>query len=233
MIYGVTLGGKHPSRDWGLLPKTRPTIAPPAIRTNYVDVPGLDGQLDLSEALTGRVGFQTRDFSADFLVIDARNRWDSLYSELLDTLHGQRVKIILDEDPDYYYIGRVTVGKLGSDRKTASISIKAVCNPYKLEIGTSVDDWLWDSFNFETGIIRDYRALPVDGTLTLTIPGTRRPCIPTITVSDAMTATFGGKEYALHAGENRVSGICITQGDNVLTFTGSGTVSINYQGGRL
>ena len=63
MIYGVTLGGKHTYRDWGLLPKTRPTIAPPKVRTNYVDVPGLDGALDLSEALTGRVGYQTRDFS--------------------------------------------------------------------------------------------------------------------------------------------------------------------------
>ena len=181
MIYGVTLGGKHTYRDWGLLPKTRPTIAPPKVRTNYVDVPGLDGALDLSEALTGRV----------------------------------------------------TMNAVESDRKTATISLKAVCDPYKLEITGSLDDWLWDTFNFETGIIRDYKALPVDGTLTLTIPGTRRPCIPTITASSAMTATFGGKEYALTAGDNRISGICITEGDNVLTFAGNGTVSIDYRGGRL
>ena len=198
-----------------------------------VDVPGLDGALDLSEALTGRVGYQTRDFSAEFIVIDARNRWDALYSEILDTLHGQRVQIILDEDPGYAYTGRVTMNAVESDRKTATISLKAVCDPYKLEITGSLDDWLWDTFNFETGIIRDYKALPVDGTLTLTIPGTRRPCIPTITASSAMTATFGGKEYALTAGDNRISGICITEGDNVLTFAGNGTVSIDYRGGRL
>lgn len=233
MIYGVTFGQKHTYRDWGLLPKSRPTAAPPDVVTNYVDVPGLDGQLDLSEVLTGRVGYQTRDFSAEFLVIAARTRWDTLYSEILDTLHGQRVKIILDEDPGYYYMGRVTVNTLKSDRKTATISIKAVCDPYKLEIAGSLDDWLWDTFNFETGIIRDYKALTVDGTLTLTIPGTRRPCVPTITVSDAMTATFGGKEYAMTAGSNRISDITITQGDNVLTFTGDGTVSIDYRGGRL
>lgn len=233
MIYGVTFGEKHTYRDWGLLPKSRPTVAPPDVVTNYVDVPGLDGQLDLSEVLTGRVGYQTRDFSAEFLVIDARNRWDTLYSEILDTLHGQRVKIILDEDPGYYYMGRVTVNTLKSDRKTATISIKAVCDPYKLEIAGSLDDWLWDTFNFETGIIRDYKALTVDGTLTLMIPGTRRPCIPTITVSAAMTATFGGKEYAMTSGSNRISDIIITQGDNVLTFTGDGTVSIDYRGGRL
>lgn len=233
MIYGVTFGDKHTYLDWGLLPKSRPTVAPPDVVTNYVDVPGLDGQLDLSEVLTGRVGYQTRDFSAEFLVIDARNRWYTLYSEILDTLHGQRVKIILDEDPVYYYMGRVTVNTLKSDRKTATISLKAVCDPYKLEIAGSLDDWLWDTFNFETGIIRDYKALTVDGTLTLTIPGTRRPCIPTITTSTAMTAAFGSKEYALTAGDNRISGICITQGDNVLTFTGNGTVSIDYRGGRL
>lgn len=233
MIFGVTFGDKHTYRDYGMLPKTRPTVAPPAIRTNYVDVPGLDGQLDLSEALTGRIGYQTRDFSAEFLVIDARNRWDTLYSELLDTLHGQRVKIILDEDPGYYYVGRVTVGKLTSDKKTATISIKAVCDPYKLESTTSLEDWLWDSFNFESGIIRDYRAITVDGTRTLTIPGTRRPCIPIITASGEVSVRFGGTTYALQAGDNHISGICITSGDNALTFSGSGTVSINYQGGRL
>ena len=218
MIYGVTLGGKHTYRDWGLLPKTRPTIAPPKVRTNYVDVPGLDGARDLSEALTGRVGYQTRDFSAEFIVIDARNRWDALYSEILDTLHGQRVQIILDEDPGYAYTGRETMNAVESDRKTATISLKAVCDPYKLEITGSLDDWLWDTFNFETGIIRDYKALP---------------CSPTISASSAMTATFGGKEYALTAGDNRISGICITEGDNVLTFAGNGTVSIDYRGGRL
>ena len=233
MIYGVTLGGKHTYRDWGLFPKSRPTIAPPSVVTNYVSVPGLDGQLDLSEVLTGRAGYGTRNFTAEFIVINARNRWDTLYSEMLDTLHGQRVQIILDEDPDYYYTGRVTVNAMESDRKTATISLKAVCDPYKLEITGSLDDWLWDSFNFETGIVRDYRDMTVDGTLTLTIPGTFRPCIPTITVSDAMTATFGGKEYALAAGDNRISGIRITEGDNVLTITGSGTVSIDYRGGRL
>ena len=41
------------------------------------------------------------------------------------------------------------------------------------------------------------------------------------------------EEYALTAGDNRISGICITDGDNVLTFTGNGTVSIDYRGGRL
>ena len=41
------------------------------------------------------------------------------------------------------------------------------------------------------------------------------------------------EEYALTAGDNRISGICITEGDNVLTFAGNGTVSIDYRGGRL
>lgn len=233
MIFGVTFGDKHTYRDYGMLPKTRPTVAPPAIRTNYVDVPGLDGQLDLSEALTGRIGYQTRDFSAEFLVIDARNRWNTLYSELMDTLHGQRVKIILDEDPGYYYMGRVTIGKFTSNKKTATISIKAECDPYKREITTSLEDWLWDSFNFESGIIRDYRKIAVDGTKTIHIIGTKMPCVPTITASGEMSVSFGGTTYALQAGDNRISGICITQGDNALTFSGSGTVSINYQGGRL
>ena len=48
-----------------------------------------------------------------------------------------------------------------------------------------------------------------------------------------MTVTYKGNSYQLSDGTNRVVSIDLPEGDNILTFTGSGTVSVDYRGGRL
>ena len=42
-MFGVTFGDKHSYRDWGLIPKSRPVISPPAPKTNYISIPEADG----------------------------------------------------------------------------------------------------------------------------------------------------------------------------------------------
>lgn len=95
---GVTFGTKHSYRDWGLLLKSRPVISPPSPKTVYVDIPGSDGMIDLTESLTGDVKFDNRTIKCEFVVLDARNRWSALYSDVMNYLHGQYLQIILDEE---------------------------------------------------------------------------------------------------------------------------------------
>ena len=56
---------------------------------------------------------------------------------------------------------------------------------------------------------------------------------PMITVSKDMTVTFEGNTYNLKTGTNKIYEILISEGENTLTFTGTGTVSIDYTGGSL
>lgn len=234
---GVTFGDKHSYRDWGLILKSRPAISPPSPKTLYIDIPGSDGVLDLTESLTGDVKFENRTITCEFNVIDSRKRWSNIYSEILDYLHGQRIKIILDEDPTYYYVGRFQVNEWKSDKVTSLITIEGNVEPYKSEVCGSLDDWEWDSFNFETGIIRQWKDLTVEDSLTITIVGTRKTVVPSFIVqsndSSGMTVTFDGRTYNLSDGVNRVVNINIKQETQTLVFTGNGTVSIDYRGGRL
>lgn len=234
---GVTFGDKHSYRDWGLILKSRPVISPPSPKTLYIDIPGSDGVLDLTESLTGEVKFENRTITCEFNVIDSRKRWSNIYSEILDYLHGQRIKIILDEDPTYYYVGRFQVNEWKSDKVTSLITIEGNVEPYKLEICSSLDDWEWDSFNFETGIIRQWKDLTVGDSLTITVVGTRKTVVPSFIVQSndgsGMTVTFDGRTYNLSDGVNRVVNINIKQETQTLVFTGNGTVSIDYRGGRL
>ena len=54
--YGVTIGDKHTFKDWGLI-CTKIEISDPERKTYYVSIPGRDGDLDLSEALSGEIQY--------------------------------------------------------------------------------------------------------------------------------------------------------------------------------
>lgn len=231
--YGVTFGEKHSLRDWGLLLNGRPEIGAPEPKTNYIDIPGSDAGIDGTEALTGDIEYDWRQISFIFLTTRSRKKWSTLYSDIMNYLHGKRMKIILDEDLGYYYMGRLTVNQWKSEERYSTIAIDGKVEPYKYEINNSTEDWEWDPFNFETGVIREYADLTVNGTLEVTVIGTRMPVVPIITASSAMMVTFEGQTYDLAEGENEILEIEIVEEKNVLTFTGTGTVSIEYRGGSL
>ncbi len=232
-MLGATIGGLHTWKDLGLR-WAGVSLSAPDVKTNYIDVPGKNGPLDLSEALTGYPTYEARTLTLSF---DARTHtfddWEQKYSEILNAFHGKRVKVILDTDPGFYYEGRATVNSKKDVLETDEFAIAIHADPYKLEINSGTEPWLWDSFNFETGIVREYSAQAVDGSLEVIIPGRSMRVTPKIVCSSSMSVSYLGKSYSLHAGENKITDLCLTAGENVLTFTGSGTVSIDYRGGEL
>lgn len=227
----VAIGEKKTYDDWGLKLRSL-AIGLPEAKTNTVDIPGADGTMDLTEAL-GAVRYGNRELEMIFDVIGEPERWHSLTSQIANYLHGQRLKVILDSDPSYYYIGRLALESEKSDYLTNQITISGDMDPYKYELLSSLDDWLWDPFSFEAGIIREYKGLNVDGGLTVTIPGTRKEIIPTIIASVAMQVEWKGKRYDVPAGTCKLYAISLVEGDNILKFYGNGTVSIDYRGGIL
>lgn len=242
MMKGVKFGNYHSFKNWGLILKSRPVVSPPEPKTIYIDITGADNAIDLTESLTGDVKFKTRKMSFEFTVIDGRDRWSNIYSEILDCIHGQKMKIVLDDDPDYFYLGRITVDEWKSDKRTAVISISAVVDAYKYEQFSSVEDWEWDSFNFETGIIRgDLKDIHVDGTYSFYFTGSRLPVVPKITVD---TPDDAGLKISLNnykdtnVSANFADGTTtnpkfVFRERNEISITGTGTVTFDYRGGRL
>lgn len=105
--------------------------------------------------------------------------------------------------------------------------------PYKFEKFSSLEPWEWDSFNFKTGIIRNYKNIIVNGTYSLRIPGRRKRIVPVISCDESVQVSYEGTTYTLSPGKNKVFGICIKEGENILTFSGNATVSVDYRGGML
>ncbi len=229
---GAMLNEKHTYKDLGLFIKTV-RIAPPKPRIYKISVPGRDGSLDLTET-NGHVTYESRAVEIVLNGKKEESRWVSFMSEFTNLYHGSTVKVIFDCDPSFYYIGRASVAAdFERGIEVACFTLAVDADPYKYEITSSLDDWLWDPFCFETDIIREYKDLVVDGSRALMIPALRKRVVPTIYASADMTVTYNGETYPLTVGINKIYDISLPEGENILIFMGHGTVSIDYRGGSL
>ena len=232
MIYGVTIGENHSIDDWGLI-LTRRIISPPEVQTNFIEVPQRDGKIDLTESLAGLVKYYNREIELDFTFKDEIGEYSARFSEIQNYCHGKKMRIIFDDDFDNYYLGRIIVESNEVNEKLGQIVIKAECEPYKYDLQSTDEMWLWDPFDFEEGTINEFIDVPVNGIETITLIAKRQVTYPTISVNSHMTVEFDGVQYGLEKGENKMYDILLPEGENNLIFRGNGTVTIRYRGGSL
>lgn len=230
---GVTFGTKHSYNDFGLI-LSKKQISLPDPQTESVSITGRDGDLDLTEALgAGIVRFKNRKIRFTFTVPDMRQYGLLKQSKLANYLHGQKMRIILDEEKEYYYFGRCEVNDLESKKAIGTLVVDCDVEPYKMEVNGAGQSWLWDPFSFVTGIIYK-NDVTVSGSAQVNLINLHKRVSPTFTCSaTGMKVTYNGTTYSLSKGENKVYSIMLQEGDNYVTFTGNGTVNISYKGGTL
>lgn len=242
--HGVTFiddeGAEHHTfKEFGIYPKTKGMPDPPKVQKEFIDIPGMDGSLDASQALDGLVHYEDRSYEQEFYIVKEEPDWHTIYSSLLNTLHGRHVLMIFDDDPIWYYEGRLEVGEPKPDEAGyITIPIKGTLKPYKYNVTTSTDeDWLWDPFDFEEGVIREYKDIEIVDSGTVTVVGSLMPVVPTITVvsedGTGMTVTYAGRTYQLVDGDNRIPAMTIQADDYDMVFRGTGTVTIYFREGSL
>lgn len=215
-MLGVMFGKKHSYYDLGIWLTKYPEITPPTPKMSFVDVPGMDGALNLSKVLTGHTMYNRRTMQLEFAILAPRVMWPDVHSEIMDTLHGQEMSIILDDDPEYMYTGTLAVQAYDPGKVTSGVTITADLDPYKKRLKDTI------------------KSFTVNGSKEATIRVERMPTVPVIAASAAMTMTFGGKSYSLTAGANEFDDVILRHDQvNAFTFTGSGDVSLSYREGRF
>lgn len=214
MNNGVTFGEKHTVKDWDLL-MTSKSIGEAEPKTNYLEIAGRDGAIDLTEAL-GEIKYNDRTISFEFDMFQKSSDWWELKKDIANYINGKKLKVILDQDPNYYYYARLQVDEFSNDKNVGHISISGIAEPYKYKQSiTEVENTVsaGNSYTYING---------------------RKSVVPTLTLSDAMTITFNGTSYSVGAGTNKILGIKFTEGTNTIgVTTGSGTLTVSYQEGDL
>lgn len=153
MYHSIIFGDKNTWDDWHIIPASRPVFSVPQLKSRIIDIPGGNGSIDLSTALTGYPVFQNREGSFEFIVENGYGEWYDRYSEIMAYLHGKYMRAYLEDEPDYFYEGRFTVNEWRSEKDWSRIVIDYNVKPYKYYIHTSLEDWIWDTFNFQNGVI--------------------------------------------------------------------------------
>ena len=213
MNNGVTFGSKNSIIDWDLLMVSK-SIGEAEPITNYIEIPGRDGALDLSESL-GEIKYKNRTLSFEFDLFNPISFYTT-QREITNYLDGRKLKITLDQDPNYYFYGRCRVNSSSITKNLGHFTVECICEPYRYKqsittISNSVSTG--NSYNY----IND-----------------RKSVVPTLTLSSAMTLEFDGNTYSLNSGSQKVLDIEFKEGTNTIkVINGSGTLSVSYQEASL
>lgn len=191
----------------------KPDIPPASIKSNFVDIPGGDGSVDLTEA-HGEVKYKDRECSFPFTVFPYED-FEEKKRIVSNLLNGKRCKIRLDKDPNYYWTGRCFISEYQSDKNLHKIVVGAKVAPYKLKTEETVV------------------TVPAGNNVSATLQNSRKKVVPTITNTDDATIVFEGNTHTLKAGTHTVLNIVLVAGENLVTVTSAGDVKFTYQEGDL
>lgn len=229
----------HTYDDMGLYITNTDCIGAPKQYTKYIEIPGRNGLLDLSETIAGRQIYTGREIKIELAGPRDKTTWTAALSVFRNRINGKVCRITFDDDKAYYWRGRIEIKDFSSVLNLGTLTINVPeADPYKYSIASSVEPWLWDPFNFETDMITYIGAITVSGSETVTIPAGHMPTCPEIVVSDKTSPTFtvthDGTTYSLSVGTNKIPSIMVGGDDDVeLTFTGTAKVQIVYRSGSL
>lgn len=228
MYHSIIISGKNTYDEWGLIPTSRPVINPPSVKTTYVDLPSTHGHLDYTEYLLGEVPYGQREGSWSFDVRPQKGTWATVYSNLMNYLHGKRHTVILEDNSTYQYVGRLMVNEWRSDANKSVIVIDYNLDPFKYSVGASDDtEWLWDDLFADC--IR-YGRFTVEGSKWRNFLNEGlKEAIPTFTTTAAMQVIFGDNTFNLVKGVNYNMNLALQPGENIMQFIGNGEVTVSYR----
>ena len=201
----------HTGNDLDLVQTTK-EINQPDIQSYLVEVPGRNGLLNLTKGLTGNITYKNRTIKLEYLATGKRE--DQLKKlDLFNTWHGDVITVIDDDTPDDYYIGEASVShKWDGVLLTITLSINA--EPFRKSLQPTVIAFTLNTTPREVVLY--------NGGITLT---------PTVEVSGDAKITQNNTTYNLSTGT--YSALELKTGQNLITLSGTGSVSISFEEARI
>lgn len=145
MYHSITIGEKNTFDDWHLIFPGRPTVVMPQPKLNYVDVLGKSGSIDYTNALVKTPRYSDREGTWEFILLnpgdiesitgrDDHTAYDiiKMCFDISSYCDGRFFdRIVLEDDPDYAYSGRVWVSDVQSGSGWTRIIFSYHLGPFK------------------------------------------------------------------------------------------------------
>lgn len=213
---GIRFGLYHSYDDFGLI-LSKKEIGSPNVKTKMIDVEGADGVLDLTDFF-GEPKYDNVTHKFEFTTISNMTEFLSLFSRIKNAIHGKKVRIILDDDPSFFYMGRCFVSSFTSEKGVGTVNVECDCEPYKYRIAKTVV------------------TQAVEGTQNITLTNGRKREVPEVTIQTETGLNIVYQEsnvWDLGAGSYTLPELELTEGENTVTVTGTGTITFAWQEAML
>lgn len=189
--------------------------SPPEPMIVTTSVPGRDGSLDQSTAVSGFITYNDREIELLFtLRAETQSEMEEALTSVMVSLHGKRLNIILPGEPGFYYDSRLRIEVKYISDIFAEVTVLCTAYPYKRKTADTVV------------------SKSVAGSAVIICQNHLEPVVPTIKTTTKMQIKFRDKTFAVDPGTHLLD-IVFGRGDNTLTVTGTGTITITYREGCL
>ncbi|MDO4564717.1 MAG: hypothetical protein Q4C04_03810 [Clostridia bacterium] len=208
----ILFGSKSTKADYGFI--TAPYFIPmPAVQTSYVEIPGRDGTLDLTEGF-GCIRYSDRAIP---LTLYAVAPYEQRVSDFVNAVHGRRLELVFDRDTSFCYVGRVSVDGLEKHDGYCTITVNVVAEPYKYK--------------------RTITTVTQTGSGTVILNNLNMPVVPEVTATAEATLTYkcGGTPTTtvIAAGTHFIPALLLEAGAKSVQVITTGKVDFSYREGAL
>lgn len=213
---GVSFLGFHSYRDLHLL-LTEKEIGAPEVKRHSINIEGADGELDFTDFF-GEPKYQNAQHRFAFESIQTRNEQLSQFADIKNRIHGKKGRIILDDDPSFFYVGRCFVSKYTNEKSIGKISVECDCEPYKYKLTKTV-------------VTR-----AIDGTVEVSLTNARKRAVPEVRIESetGLNIVFNTSNvWDLGSGSYTLPELELVEGENLVTVTGTGTITFTWQEAAL
>lgn len=209
---GVSFLGFHSYSDFHLL-MTGKEIGSPEVKRQTVSLEGADGELDFTDFF-GEPKYMNVQHQFTFESIQPRNEQLSQFTDIKNKIHGKKGRIILDDDPSFFYVGRCGVSKYTNEKNIGKITVTCDCEPYKYKAT-------------ETVVTQ-----AVEGATVITLTNSRKRAVPLVTIAteNSLNIVFNTVNvWDLGAGSYMLPELELVEGENLVTATGTGTITFTWR----
>lgn len=213
---GIRFGAFHSYDDFRLI-LSKKEMGSTTVKVQKVDIPGADGALDLTDFF-GEPKYEDVTHRFDFSTAYPQEEFISQFTTVKNAIHGKKMRVILDDDPLFFWIGRCHVSGFTSEKGIGTISVECDCQPWKYKQDQTVI------------------AKVISGTHTITLTNGRKRAVPEVQVfteAGSLNINYQGNIWDLGSGSYTLPELVLVHGDNLVTVTGTGTITFVWQEGEL
>lgn len=214
-IGNVKFGSHDMLRDYEVI-MTSFDIGMPTQKRSSIEVPGMDGVIDLTYVLSDQKIYENRTASMTFEIPyrNGADPWD-IHERIANAIHGNEMDIRLSFYPGWHLEGNVSVDGMSINDGTATFKVTCDCYPYFIKNSLTMATYA------------------VSGTMDAYIRNATRWTIPSTEVNGTVSVKTDDAAVSLSTGKGRNAAIVLKSGINKITLGGSGTITFEYQEARL